>query len=300
MPLNANSDLDILSASIFTEVSPESHGTHPHNGSSSRILYGGLEFHNDGGMYEDTCAIDEMTNASTEEDMCAPSQKKQKRRSNSGGGDSSRKRGRPRLDTRDETAAERRRTQIRLAQRAYRSRKDAAISVLNQRVAELEDTVEQMARSFLTFNDEAMDSDLLSSRPELAQQLRRVTERFISLTKRSLPGSDCEGSSLSILNHSQATPPSYPSNPQNLTSLYLAEKGKMTLGYNFYGFEDGEQTTMPIRSCEDVRDTLAAQDYSYGLGQNEAFAFRHPSLTGKREIHFSVLNLKIPLVFSFG
>lgn len=47
-------------------------------------------------------------------------------------------RGRPRLDTMDRTAADRRRTQIRLAQRAYRHRKETAFSALEQRIDELE------------------------------------------------------------------------------------------------------------------------------------------------------------------
>jgi len=46
-------------------------------------------------------------------------------------------RGRPRIHTKDKTATERRRTQIRIAQRAYRQRKDAIISRLETEVDEL-------------------------------------------------------------------------------------------------------------------------------------------------------------------
>lgn len=62
-----------------------------------------------------------------------------------------RSRGRPRLDTRDETAQDRRRTQIRLAQRAYRNRKDTAITTLEDKVKDLEDANENMSKEFMNF-----------------------------------------------------------------------------------------------------------------------------------------------------
>src|SRR6266516_4726527 len=71
-----------------------------------------------------------------------PSPKKKRRRSpKSDEEDGKKQRGRPRLDTHDETAADRRRTQIRLAQRAYRHRKETTISALKGRVNELERTI---------------------------------------------------------------------------------------------------------------------------------------------------------------
>ncbi|KAL2003393.1 hypothetical protein VTN02DRAFT_4039 [Thermoascus thermophilus] len=108
--------------------------------------------------------------------------------------DASKKRGRPRLDTTDETAAERRRTQIRLAQRAYRLRKETTISALNQRVTELEQTIKEMNKTFLAFNDQVMESGLLAAQPELAQQLQCTTERFLSLANQAVPSLDCESS----------------------------------------------------------------------------------------------------------
>lgn len=83
--------------------------------------------------------------------------------------------------------SQRRRTQIRLAQRAYRLRKEGVISSLNRRVADLEKTVDEMSRTFLAFNDEAMSSDILAGHPGLARQLRHATERFLALAKVAEP-----------------------------------------------------------------------------------------------------------------
>ncbi|EFR02847.1 hypothetical protein MGYG_05848 [Nannizzia gypsea CBS 118893] len=98
------------------------------------------------------------------------------------------KRGRPRVDCPDRTAAERRRTQIRLAQRAYRMRKETAISSLTQRVTELEANMQEMREAFLAFNDEAVRSGALSAYPRLAQQLEKTTRRVMSLTPEAQEG----------------------------------------------------------------------------------------------------------------
>lgn len=112
-----------------------------------------------------------------------------------------RQRGRPRLDTRDETATEvrpptnesclpskltlqqRRRTQIRLAQRAYRQRKETTISALNKKVALLESTIEKMHDSFLEFNDKAIASNIDRWEPSLAEDLKLTMGRFIDYAK---------------------------------------------------------------------------------------------------------------------
>ncbi|CRG91513.1 hypothetical protein PISL3812_08562 [Talaromyces islandicus] len=98
---------------------------------------------------------------------------------------STRKRGRPRLLNKDDNAAERRRTQIRLAQRAYRSRKEATISSLNDRVSEIDSAVEAMARSFASFHDKLINSELLESHPDLLRSLRSVAGKTASLAQLS-------------------------------------------------------------------------------------------------------------------
>ncbi|KAH6843216.1 hypothetical protein B0I37DRAFT_214716 [Chaetomium sp. MPI-CAGE-AT-0009] len=96
-----------------------------------------------------------------------------------------RARGRPRLDTKDETAADRRRTQIRLAQRAYRNRKENAIQMLEKKVQGLKDTNEEMSNAFMQLHDFALSSGLLDQLPEFGRQLRETTERFLSLAREA-------------------------------------------------------------------------------------------------------------------
>ncbi|THV49254.1 hypothetical protein BGAL_0204g00080 [Botrytis galanthina] len=94
-------------------------------------------------------------------------------------------RGRPRVDTKDETAADRRRTQIRMAQRAYRHRKETTISSLERQVQELRGTNEEMNNIFINLYDFAISRGLLQREPEFGQQLQSSTQRFLALAKQN-------------------------------------------------------------------------------------------------------------------
>ncbi|KAM3526119.1 hypothetical protein NHJ13051_003613 [Beauveria bassiana] len=97
-----------------------------------------------------------------------------------------RARGRPRLDTKDETAADRRRTQIRLAQRAYRHRKDNAITSLEEKVKELEKSNADMSREFHKFHDLVLAQGLLDASSEAANRFRAVTDNFLRINGRNV------------------------------------------------------------------------------------------------------------------
>ncbi|CAD0087881.1 unnamed protein product [Aureobasidium vineae] len=63
--------------------------------------------------------------------------------------DESKKRGRPRLDPQDESTAD-----IRLAQRAYRQRKEDTINDLRKQVQELQSTIQSMNQTFSKFSEQ--------------------------------------------------------------------------------------------------------------------------------------------------
>ncbi|KAF4627248.1 hypothetical protein G7Y89_g10913 [Cudoniella acicularis] len=92
-------------------------------------------------------------------------------------------RGRPRVDTKDETAVDRRRTQIRMAQRAYRNRKETTISSLEKQVQDLRGTNEEMNNIFIALYDFAVGKGVLQREPEFGRQLQSTTERFLSLAR---------------------------------------------------------------------------------------------------------------------
>ena len=221
---------DILSASTYPGV-PTSSGASKRNPKrkSSQVNYGGY-------VVEDE-RMSAPANLSRRHVDDNPSPKKRPRRSpKSDEEDSKKQRGRPRLDTQDETAADRRRTQIRLAQRAYRHRKETTISALKKRVSELERTIEKMNKSFLEFHDNAIDSGLVRSKPSLAQQLKATTEEFVSLAKIASIDSDHEEEAANIaeLEHSNKTESS--SNKldyQNFGQSQDPAGDQYTLGFGF-------------------------------------------------------------------
>lgn len=100
------------------------------------------------------------------------------------------------------TLVQRRRTQIRLAQRAYRQRKETTISQLRERVNELEDAVETMKDIFLRVQSTSLDCvnkpyAIDRQRQEfLNDEIQRMRKQFLSVAQRSLKpkatGSDGE------------------------------------------------------------------------------------------------------------
>ncbi|KAF7159172.1 hypothetical protein CNMCM6106_006305 [Aspergillus hiratsukae] len=97
---------------------------------------------------------------------------------------SSKKRGRPPKVQDAETPAERRRAQVRLAQRAYRSRQEATLSQLKNRIAGMESVIETMTESFLAFSDKLMQSGVLNASPDIAQSLKEVTAKYVALSSQ--------------------------------------------------------------------------------------------------------------------
>ncbi|KAI4674228.1 uncharacterized protein J4E84_010734 [Alternaria hordeiaustralica] len=130
---------------------------------------------------------------SSESEQAQTSRKRSRRRDSvdDGGAGGKKARGRPRVDTQDATAADvyqRRRTQIRLAQRAYRQRKETTIASLKSQSTQLHSIIEQMNKAFLKLNESTIKSGLLQLNPSLAQEFKLVTETFASLTKTANEG----------------------------------------------------------------------------------------------------------------
>ncbi|KAE8320561.1 hypothetical protein BDV39DRAFT_211556 [Aspergillus sergii] len=98
-----------------------------------------------------------------------------------------RKRGRPRNVTDDQQAPERRRKQLRVAQQAYRKRKETTIVNLQSRIQELESGIEELSVSFLSFSNLLFEAGILQNQPRVTAALQKITQQYVSLAKR---GSD--------------------------------------------------------------------------------------------------------------
>ncbi|KAI1609450.1 hypothetical protein EDD36DRAFT_422403 [Exophiala viscosa] len=202
---------DILSASRYPQALMQPyHDPEPEpprrkrKASASNQLYGGLVFAQ--------ASIDSNQSSSAEQEH-PPTKKERKMAKRASPDDandqneSKKQRGRPRLDTHDETAAERRRTQIRLAQRAYRHRKETTISALKERVSNLHDTIDQMNKTFLTLHDNMVDAGILTSHYALGRQLQAATEDFVALSKIAASDSDDEDEKIADLTKDASAEP---------------------------------------------------------------------------------------------
>ncbi|KUM65271.1 hypothetical protein ACN42_g1795 [Penicillium freii] len=95
----------------------------------------------------------------------------------------SRKRGRPGTATDDQQVRERRRKQLRVAQQAYRKRKETTIVNLQSRVQELESGIEELSESFLSFSDLLLEAGILQNQPRITVALQKITQQCVSLAK---------------------------------------------------------------------------------------------------------------------
>ncbi|GKZ69451.1 hypothetical protein AnigIFM50267_004660 [Aspergillus niger] len=113
-----------------------------------------------------------------------------------------RKRGRPRNATDDQQAPEvgtspqiqskfeltqgiqRRRRQLRVAQEAYRRRKETTIANLQSRVQELESGIEELSESFLSFSNLLFEAGILQNQPRVTAALQKITQQYVSLARR--------------------------------------------------------------------------------------------------------------------
>jgi hypothetical protein len=154
------------------------------------------------------------------------------------------------------TREQRRRTQIRLAQRAYRQRKETTIANLKGQVSNLQATIEEMENIFLAYNDKAVASGLLQKNPDLAKDLKAATEAFIQLAKKT-HSSDSE-------DHSDSEPEEIPRRP---ISSYQEDIAAIL----------GGSTNNPLSLSPEPRDASRNTEY-IGLGYTQVFddTLSHP------------------------
>ncbi|KAJ5168489.1 uncharacterized protein N7482_004083 [Penicillium canariense] len=79
---------------------------------------------------------------------------------------------------------QRRRKQLRVAQQAYRKRKETTISTLQSRVQELESGIEELSQSFLSFSNLLFEADILEKHPRVTSAFQQITQQYVSLAKR--------------------------------------------------------------------------------------------------------------------
>ncbi|KAJ3485243.1 hypothetical protein NLG97_g6857 [Lecanicillium saksenae] len=95
----------------------------------------------------------------------------------------------------NEGPGERRRKQIREAQRAYRQRKISQTAYLEERVKQLEGAIENMSSVVLSFSEELIGSNILCCQSDLTNRLRDALATCLSLVRETGSGALREDSS---------------------------------------------------------------------------------------------------------
>ncbi|KAL3437494.1 hypothetical protein BDV09DRAFT_162180 [Aspergillus tetrazonus] len=157
-------------------------------------LLGGLLVDNDN--HSSTDSGNQHTSADESTTATAPAPAPRNRPTKQRASEPARKRGRPRKLIEDGglNAEERRRTQVRMAQRAYRSRKEASVSSLKERIGQLEAAMKQISTAVITFGDDLVRSGALDTHPELLKPLGNTVQACLALP--AIPHSESVGGSL--------------------------------------------------------------------------------------------------------
>ncbi|OAA63209.1 vesicular-fusion protein SEC18 [Cordyceps fumosorosea ARSEF 2679] len=115
----------------------------------------------------------------------------------------------------NEGPGERRRKQIREAQRAYRQRKISQTAYLEERVKQLESAIENMSTVVLSFSEELIGSNILSCQSELTSRLRDALSTCLTLVRETGGNAEPESAGASSMALVPTAPPSIPHSVPN-------------------------------------------------------------------------------------
>ncbi|GIJ86485.1 hypothetical protein Asppvi_005374 [Aspergillus pseudoviridinutans] len=102
------------------------------------------------------------------------------------------KRGRTPIDPAQRGLAERRRNQVRKAQRAYRNRKEQEAAFRTNYVADLENRINNMRQSFFDLISAIKKASIIQRHPDLADELNNITRDFLSASQIIKPHSESQ------------------------------------------------------------------------------------------------------------
>ncbi|KAG6109580.1 hypothetical protein E4U31_006785 [Claviceps sp. LM219 group G6] len=169
---------------------------------------------------------------------------------------------------------QRRRTQIRLAQRAYRQRKDTTITTLEKRVKELERANDDISRDFNDFFGILVSERVLEGAPQAIQRLSSIAKKITATTDQVKSGtrngysspSDEDGAEVANASGSGAQYPRMPaSSAQRITPS--SAQGTIHQGVSFheanYPEAYGNPITAPAVATSSVASTSASTSTSY-------------------------------------
>ncbi|RMJ25973.1 hypothetical protein PHISP_03151 [Aspergillus sp. HF37] len=184
-------DSDLAGSSVASVLSacsyplPERYSQDTRVDFSNAPFYGGLMLEDSESSYGD----DGFQTASLEEDTVShhPARMPSKQeRGEASAVTSSRRRGRPRKAT--DNAEGRRRLQVRLAQRAYQSRREANVSSLKGRISRLRTSVEKTNAAVLSFNEKLVQSGILSANSDLSAHWENTMQKCLAQAREASRG----------------------------------------------------------------------------------------------------------------
>ncbi|KAL1615336.1 hypothetical protein SLS54_009117 [Diplodia seriata] len=177
---------------------------------------------------------------------------------------------------------QRRRAQVRLAQRAYRKREGNTIATLQKHVDKLRSLATDMNCSFMQFRNRAVASASFAARPELERKLEEAASQITSLYASAATESNgsVEDGDPKQTSSDKATPlPETKPQPQPETTRQLhrtVDAEELTLGYRLEYIGADEESN-------DDDDTTACSPTALTLQPPFTYSFREPTFGARLE-----------------
>ncbi|KAG6248467.1 hypothetical protein E4U49_008418 [Claviceps purpurea] len=180
----------------------------------------------------------------------------------------------PPWDTPRVLAAFRRRTQIRLAQRAYRQRKDTTITTLEKRVKELERANDDISRDFNDFFGILLSERVLEGAPQAIQRLYFIAKKITATADQVRSGtsngysspSDEDSAEVANTSGSGAQYPRMPaSSAQRITPSSAQDTIHQGVSFQEASYPEtyGDPITAPGVAASSLASTSASTSTSY-------------------------------------
>ncbi|OGM46025.1 hypothetical protein ABOM_005671 [Aspergillus bombycis] len=132
------------------------------------------------------------------------------------------KRGRPPIDPTQEGLVERRRKQVRKAQRTYRSRKEEEDDLRTNYVQVLENRIQHMKQSFFEMLSHVTEAESGLTQPDLTRELQSITRDFLSASQIVEPFNESRRDNGHPPYHNNSSGDPNPSGPVCFSNIYTS------------------------------------------------------------------------------
>ncbi|KAG8672133.1 hypothetical protein FPOAC1_005394 [Fusarium poae] len=193
------------------------------------------------------------------------------------------RRGRPVETSATGSVSHRRRMQNRMAQRAYRQRKESAIDILKKKVEELEKAKEDIGNEFLNFTAVILEKDSVRNSPEIVEHIKKSTINILTSTQETSETEDQDMDQFLSMNEvptGDSTACTFSTDQVNSLGFPMADHVPELEFDNLFAQNTNTEATMSSSSCNVSTPSALDQSSYFQLPINQTPEYAMYQLPG--------------------